>query len=101
MPLFAVIAHDVPNSIEKRLAVRPRHVARLEKLHAEGRIIVAGPLPTSHDTPPTGFSGSLFVLDFPDRASMDAWFAEEPFVLEGIYASIEVKPFLQTFLKQS
>jgi uncharacterized protein YciI len=101
MPLFAVYATDVANSIEKRALVRPRHVARLEALHAKGQIILAGPCPTDHNTPPTGFTGSILVLDFPDRATLDAWLAEEPYVLEGIYESVVVKPFIQTFIKST
>jgi len=95
MPLFTVIATDVPNSLEKRKAHRPAHFARLQALDAAGQLVLAGPCPLDHDNPAAGFSGSLLVLNFPDRAALDAWLAEEPFVLEGIYESVVVKPFIQ------
>lgn len=95
MPLFTVIATDAPNSLEQRKALRPKHLARLEALQAAGQLVLAGPFPTTHDVPPTGFTGSLLVLNFPDRAALDAWLAEEPFVLEGVYESVVVKPFIQ------
>jgi uncharacterized protein YciI len=97
MPLFAVTCTDAPNSLPKRLEVRPRHVVRLNLLNEQGRIILAGPCPKNADDPSEGCHGSLLVLDFPDRASLDAWLAEEPFVLEGVYAHVDVKPFIKTF----
>lgn len=39
MPLFVVTCTDNEGTVEKRLAVRPQHLARLEKLDAEGRLI--------------------------------------------------------------
>ena len=35
--LYLIVGEDTPNSLEKRLAVRPEHVARLQALQAEGR----------------------------------------------------------------
>lgn len=96
MPLFAITCTDAPNSLDKRLAVRPRHVARLQALNEQGRVILAGPNPFNADDPSQGFHGSLLVLDFPDRTSLDAWLAEEPFVLEGVYSHVDVKPFIKT-----
>jgi hypothetical protein len=57
--LFAIMSTDVENSLEKRLSVRPAHVARLDLLQAEGRLVLAGPHPAieSDDPGPAGFSG--------------------------------------------
>lgn len=95
MPLYTVIATDVPNSLEQRKALRPKHLARLEALQAAGQLVLAGPCPIDHNNPAAGFTGSLLVLNFPDRDALDAWLAEEPFVLEGVYESVVVKPFIQ------
>ncbi len=43
--LYAIIARDVENSLEKRLAARPAHLERLQQLQAAGRIVLAGPHP--------------------------------------------------------
>ena len=95
MPLFSIVCTDAPNSLEQRLAVRPQHVARLQALHAEGRLVLAGPNPVEHDDPSQGFTGSLLVLEFADRASVDAWLADEPYTLAGVYSSVVVSPFRQ------
>ena len=57
--LYMICATDVADSLDKRLATRPAHLARLEQLKAEGRLILAGPFPAidSNDPGPTGFTG--------------------------------------------
>jgi len=57
--LYAIIASDVANSLEKRLAARPAHIERLQQLKAEGRVVLAGPHPAidSNDPGEAGFSG--------------------------------------------
>lgn len=95
MPLFSIVCTDAPNSLEQRLAARPQHLARLQALHAEGRLVLAGPNPVAHDDLSQGFTGSLLVLDFADRASLDLWLAAEPYALAGVYATIAVSPFRQ------
>ena len=36
---YVIFAQDNPNMLEKRLEVRSAHLARLEKLQAEGRLL--------------------------------------------------------------
>ena len=93
MPLFVITCTDAPGTVEKRLATRPQHLARLEQLDAEGRVIVAGAMPIDRENPKNGFYGSTLILDFDTREELDAWLAEEPFLKEGIYSHIDVKPF--------
>ena len=45
MPLFVVSCTDQEGTVEKRCAIRPQHLARLEQLDTEGRLIVAGAMP--------------------------------------------------------
>ena len=55
--LFMLMASDVADSTEARLAARSAHLARLEKLAEAGRLVLAGPCPLPEGE--TGFSGSL------------------------------------------
>ena len=64
---YAIIGQDVPNSLEKRMAARPAHVARLQELQNQGRLLLAGPFPAVDAIDPgeAGFTGSLIVAEFP------------------------------------
>ena len=95
MPLFVVTCTDQDGTVEKRLAVRPQHLARLEQLDAEGRLIVAGAMPKDPSNPQAGFYGSTIIVDFDSRETLEAWLAEEPYVKAGVYKSVDVKPFIK------
>ena len=93
--LYAIIGEDVPNSLERRLAARPAHLARAEALVKQGRLVLAGPFPAL-DTPdpgPAGFAGSLIVAEFDSLAAAEAWAAADPYVTEGVFAHVTVRPF--------
>ena len=93
--LYAVISRDHENSLEKRLAARPAHLARLETLRDEGRLILAGPHPAidSNDPGPAGFTGSLVVAEFASLDAARTWADADPYLSAGVYADVQVKPF--------
>lgn len=95
--LYAIIATDVAGSLENRLAARPAHLARLEQLKAEGRIVLAGPHPAvdSNDPGSAGFTGSLIVAEFESLEAAKAWVDADPYRAAGVYAEVVVKPFRQ------
>ncbi len=95
---YAILADDHPGSLEARLAHRPAHVARLELLKAEGRLLLAGPLPAidSPDPGPAGYTGSLIVAEFDSLEAAERWAAADPFVTGGVYARVSVRPFKRT-----
>ena len=97
--LYAVIAQDNENSLEKRQAARPAHVERLKALLAEGRLVLAGPHPAidSEDPGPAGFSGSLIVAEFPTQQDAQDWANADPYVEAGVYSQVTVKPFKKVF----
>lgn len=95
--LYAIISEDVANSLPLRMPVRPQHLARLEALNNEGRLVLAGPHPAiDSDTPgDAGFSGSLIVAAFDSLASAQAWADADPYAAAGVYQRVTVKPFKQ------
>jgi hypothetical protein len=99
--LYAIVGEDVPGTLAQRLAARPAHVARLEALQADGRLVLAGPCPAidSPDPGPAGFSGSLIVAEFQSLTAAQAWAEADPYVAAGVYARVVVKPFKQVFPK--
>ena len=92
---YAIVGEDVANSLERRLAARPDHLARLQQLRDEGRLLLAGPFPAidSPDPGPAGFSGSLIVATFASLEDAQTWADADPYVAAGVYARVSVKPF--------
>ncbi|QLE85953.1 YciI family protein [Shewanella sp. Scap07] len=92
---YMIASQDVENSLEKRLSARPAHLARLQTLTDEGRLLVAGPHPAidSEDPGSAGFTGSLVVADFASLEAAQAWADADPYIEAGVYAAVTVKPF--------
>jgi len=93
--LYVIIGEDRPGTLDQRLAARPAHLARLQALQADGRLILAGPCPAidSPDPGPAGFSGSVIVAEFASLAAAQAWADADPYVAAGVYGKVTVKPF--------
>ncbi|QMT30524.1 YciI family protein [Alysiella filiformis] len=92
---FMLMATDADGSKEARAAARPAHLARLQALQAEGRLLIAGPNPMPDDE--TTMSGSLIVADFPDLDAAQAWAEADPYVDAGVYAELLIRPFKKVF----
>ncbi|OBS10449.1 YciI family protein [Acidihalobacter prosperus] len=97
--LYIIIAQDHPDSLQKRLSARPAHVARLQALLDDGRLVLAGPMPAvdNEDPGPAGFSGSAIIAEFDTLNDARAWADADPYVAAGVYAGVDVRPFRQTF----
>ena len=92
---YVINGTDVEESLERRLAVRAAHLARLQQLRTEGRLLLAGPYPAvdCNDPGPAGFTGSLIVAEFDSLEDAQAWANTDPYVEAGVYAGVTVKPF--------
>ena len=99
--LYTIFAEDQPNSLANRLAARPQHLARLEQLQDQGRLVLAGPCPAIDAENPgeAGFTGSLIVAEFPTLAAAQHWADADPYFTAGVYNRVIVKPFKQVFPK--
>lgn len=97
--LYLIYAQDAPNTLQQRLAVRANHLARLQALRDEGRLLVAGPNPAvdSNDPGEAGFTGSTVIAEFPSLDAAKSWAAQDPYVNAGVYLDVTVKPFKQVF----
>lgn len=85
---FAIIAWDGPDPA-RRAASRDRHLAVITRWAEDGRLALGVPLFTPEWQP----AGSLMVLDVADRAGLEAYLAEEPFAVEGVWARWQAHPF--------
>lgn len=92
---YAIISEDQADSLARRLAARPAHLARLQALQDEGRLLLAGPHPAidSDDPGSAGFTGSLVVAEFESLEAAQAWAGADPYIDADVYAKVSVKPF--------
>ncbi len=97
--LYAIISQDIENSLPLRAKARPEHLARLEHLQNEGRLILAGPHPAIDSNEPgeAGFTGSLVVAEFSSLSGAQKWADSDPYMQTGVYQKVSVKPFKQVF----
>lgn len=97
--LYVIYAEDFSGSLDKRLSVRPAHLARLQLLQDEGRLVVAGPMPAvdSNDPGKAGFTGSTVIAEFDSLEAAQSWANDDPYVAAGVYEHVSVKPFKRVF----
>ncbi len=92
---YMIYSTDKPNTLDLRLATRAEHLARLNELKSQGRLLVAGPLPGIDSETPgeAGFTGSLVIAEFDDLEAAQAWAQDDPYLHAGVYDNSVVKPF--------
>jgi len=93
--LYAIIGQDTPDSLDKRTAARPAHLARLQALQDEGRLLLAGPFPAVDAVDPgaAGYTGSLIVAEFASLQAAQEWAETDPYAATGVFRQITVQPF--------
>ena len=94
---YVIHASDRDESLVARKDARSEHLARLKELLAQGRLLVAGPMPNidSEDPGPEGFSGSTIIAEFDSLDDARQWAGEDPYVAAGVYENVDVRPFIK------
>lgn len=94
---YVIYAKDRDNSLDARLSARAEHLARMQMLIEQGRVLVAGPMPAiDSETPgPAGFIGSTIIAEFGSLEEAERWASQDPYVKAGVYEKVEVHPFLR------
>jgi uncharacterized protein YciI len=90
MAQFLIIARDGtdPDALGRRMAARPAHFAGIEDMVAKGEIISGGALLDDAGK----MTGSYVIAECASRDKLDAWFAREPYVQQGVWRQIDVTP---------
>lgn len=93
--LYAILCEDIDNSLHLRQRARPAHLARIQQLVDEGRLLVAGPHPALDTEEPgeAGFTGSLIIAEFESLEAATAWADSDPYVDAGVFRRVMVKPY--------
>jgi uncharacterized protein YciI len=88
---FVILGFDGPDGELKRRTHRPAHLANLEPLNTQGKVILAGPL--------TDKTGSLIVIEADSLEDAERFAREDPYTVHGVFERVEVHPFLQVLPK--
>ncbi|MFT5444339.1 MAG: hypothetical protein ACI8W3_003394 [Myxococcota bacterium] len=86
MPLFVYQGRDSAQGLALRKLHREKHLAHLAGLDSAGRIRFAGPLINAEQNP----CGSVIVLEADSFEAAREIAENDPYMLEGIFASVEV-----------
>ncbi len=93
--LYMIVGKEAEDGLPRRAGARKPHIARLEALRDEGRLVLAGPLPAidGPDPGPAGFTGSLVVAEFDSLQAARDWAEADPYIQAGAWTEADVRPF--------
>lgn len=91
---YLIYCEDKPGTLELRMKNRPEHLARLQQLITEDRLLMAGPHPAIDSDNPgdAGFTGSTVIAKFSSLEEAKEWASQDPYQLGGVYGNVTVKP---------
>lgn len=84
---FVIIGFDGPEGQAKRKIHRSAHLASLEPLNREGKVIMAGSF--------TDQAGSLIIIEADSLEEAKRIAHNDPYTIQGIFERVEVHPFQQ------
>ena len=83
---FIIKAYDGMNMLEKRMAVRARHLENIASV--KGKVICAGGLLDDEGK----MKGSALIMDFESRYLLEEYLRTEPYIIERVWEKVEVEP---------
>jgi hypothetical protein len=86
--IHALDAKD-DKALERRLAVRAKHLAAAKPLKENGNFILGGAMLNSEGN----MIGSTLVLQFETEQEFEDWKAKEVYILNNVWDKIEIYPF--------
>ncbi len=91
MKQYVIIARDGndPDALQRRMEARPNHLAGASALKANNQYVVGGAILNEGGQ----MEGSVMVLQFETEADFNHWYSNEPYIVSGVWKTIEVNPF--------
>jgi uncharacterized protein YciI len=88
---FLLVAYDGTDSgaLDRRMKARPEHLEKIAVLKKSGEFLLGGAILSDNGQ----MIGSMIVYEFPDRAALDISLENEPYIAQGVWKSIEIKPY--------
>ena len=88
MPQFVVIAKDQPDALERRLATRDEHLAKVAETAARGEEIVGAALQDDDGK----MCGSMLLFDVSSRERVEELIALDPYTKNNVWGDIQILP---------
>ena len=97
MPHYLIVARDGadPEALSRRMAARRAHFATTQPMAERGQIISGGAILDDDGK----MIGSAMMVNFADRAEMDAWLASDPYKVGDVWRDITITPMLIAGIK--
>jgi uncharacterized protein YciI len=91
MKQYVIIAQDGNDeqALERRQTVRPVHLAGAKKLKDNNNFVFGGAM-LDYDG---NMRGSVMIVQFETEEDFQQWYDNEPYITNGVWKTIEVKPF--------
>ncbi len=91
MKQYVIIAKDGTDdeALARRMAARPEHLAGIKSLKENNNFVTGGA--TLDDD--GKMIGSVMIAQFESDELMQEWYDNEPYITQGVWKSIEIKPF--------
>ena len=86
---FVIMGFDGPNMFEKRMSVRPRHLANIARMQEKAQVLIGGGMLDEEGK----LKGSVLVLNVKDRAELDDYLANEPYYTEHVWQEVRIEPY--------
>ncbi|RKP24208.1 hypothetical protein SYNPS1DRAFT_7570, partial [Syncephalis pseudoplumigaleata] len=89
---YLVIAEDFTDddALSRRLQVRQAHLDRANTMKQQGTMLFGGALLTADEQT---MNGSVIVFEANDEDEVRRWIAEDPYVVNGVWNDIDIRPF--------
>jgi uncharacterized protein YciI len=91
MNQYLVTAYDYTNAdaLQHRLNIRPHHLDGARELKATGNFIIGGAMLNDEGK----MIGSVMILQFETEEELQAWQQNEPYITQGVWETVDIKPF--------
>jgi len=88
---FLLVAYDGTDNeaLERRMKARPAHLENVAVLKKRGEFLLGGAILDDNGK----MIGSMIVYDFPERALLDKYLENEPYIVDKVWGKIDIRPF--------
>ena len=87
---YLITAYDATDegALQRRSDARADHLENMKKVQETAMVVCAGAIRNDQEQP----VGSYLIMDFADKAQLDAYLANEPYVTANVWGQVKAEP---------